>query len=76
MLQVERWNLEWDNDGREKDLVLEVDPANKQHFTDDLLDQLKSLCKEVSNRFNLGVSWAEEVKARVSDLRPRDWPTL
>jgi len=57
MLQVERWNLEWDDDGREKDLVLEVDPANKQHFTDDLLDQLKSLCKEVSNRFNLGVSW-------------------
>ncbi|MER5371830.1 hypothetical protein [Streptomyces sp. NPDC002553] len=57
MLQVERWMLEWDEDGREQDLVLEVDPANKPHFTDELVEKLKGLCREVSNRFNLGVSW-------------------
>ncbi|MEU9434128.1 hypothetical protein ACIRPQ_17870 [Streptomyces sp. NPDC101213] len=57
MLLVERWKLEWDDENREKDLVLEVDPANRQHFTDDLVAMLKNLCCEVSDRFDLGVNW-------------------
>ncbi|GGX27973.1 hypothetical protein [Streptomyces lomondensis] len=57
MLQVERWMLEWDDQGREKDLILEVDPANKSHFTNDLIEKLKGFCQEVSNRFNLDVNW-------------------
>jgi hypothetical protein len=57
MLQVERWMLEWDDHGREKDLVLEVDPANISHFTNDLVEKLKNLCAEVSERFGLGVGW-------------------
>lgn len=57
MLLVERWTLEWDDQNHENDLVLEVDPANRHHFTDDLISNLKHLCGEVSERFNLGVNW-------------------
>ncbi|MGV9849950.1 hypothetical protein ACWDWU_14425 [Streptomyces sp. NPDC003442] len=57
MLLVERWSLEWDDENQEKDLNLEVDPANKHHFTQDLVEKLKGLCCEVSDRFNLGVNW-------------------
>jgi hypothetical protein len=46
MLQVERWMLEWDDQGREKDLILEVDPANRSHFTNDLIEKLKGFCQE------------------------------
>jgi hypothetical protein len=59
LLQVDRWKLEWDDHGDEKDLMLEVDPANKSHFTDDLLQKLRDLCKEISVRFGLGVTWVE-----------------
>jgi hypothetical protein len=57
MLQVERWSLVWDDEGREKDLTLDVDPANKQHFAEVVVEHLKELCREVSNRFDLGVTW-------------------
>jgi hypothetical protein len=57
LLQVDRWSLEWDNEGHEKDLVLEVDPANKPHFTDDLIEKLKQLCQEISERFRVCVNW-------------------
>ncbi|WP_445276631.1 hypothetical protein [Streptomyces sp. DSM 41033] len=59
MLLVERWSLEWDERGNEKDLVLEVDPANRRLFTQDLVEKLNALCAEVSGRFGLGVSWIE-----------------
>ncbi|MEV5175056.1 hypothetical protein AB0L10_29140 [Streptomyces flaveolus] len=59
MLLVERWKLEWDDEAQEKDLQLEVDPANKHHFTEDLIAKLKDLCSEVSDRFGLGVNWVE-----------------
>ncbi|MFE2065929.1 hypothetical protein ACFXDH_26710 [Streptomyces sp. NPDC059467] len=57
MLLVERWKLEWDNEANEKDLQLEVDPANRNHFTDDLIAKLKDLCSEAAERFGLGVNW-------------------
>ncbi|KOU79847.1 hypothetical protein ADK61_10605 [Streptomyces sp. XY66] len=59
LLQVDRWKLDWDEEGREKDLVLEVDPANTSHFTNDLLEKLRKLCQEISGRFGLGVNWVE-----------------
>lgn len=57
MLQVERWALVWDDEGREKDLTLDVDPANRQQFTEAIVDHLKELCRDVSDRFDLGVTW-------------------
>ncbi|MFE7789454.1 hypothetical protein [Streptomyces sp. NPDC057460] len=59
LLQVDRWKLDWDQEGHEKDLVLEVDPANMSHFTDDLLQKLRQLCQEISGRLRLGVNWVE-----------------
>ncbi|WP_143668422.1 hypothetical protein [Streptomyces sp. f150] len=59
LLQVDRWQLEWDQGGHEKDLVLEVDPANLSHFGEDLLQKLRGLCKEISERLSLDVSWVE-----------------
>lgn len=59
LLQVDRWSLEWDEQGREKDLMLEVDPANKAHFNDALLGKLRPLCQEISGRFGIGVNWVE-----------------
>ncbi|MEU8573871.1 hypothetical protein [Streptomyces asoensis] len=59
LLQVNRWKLDWDDAGREKDLVLEVDAANKSHFTNDLLEKLRHLCQEISGRFGLGINWVE-----------------
>ncbi|MFI5966189.1 hypothetical protein ACIA8J_29005 [Streptomyces asoensis] len=59
LLQVNRWVLDWDDAGREKDLVLEVDAANRSHFTNDLLEKLRHLCLEISGRFGLGINWVE-----------------
>ncbi|MFI0217296.1 hypothetical protein [Streptomyces lydicus] len=59
LLQVDRWKLDWDDQGQEKDLVLEVDPANKSHFSEALLKKLRGLCQEISGRYSLGVTWVE-----------------
>ncbi|MCB5179939.1 hypothetical protein [Streptomyces antimicrobicus] len=59
MLLVERWALEWDNEGQEKDLVLDVDPANRGHFTQDVIEKLRAICSEVSDRFKYGINWIE-----------------
>lgn len=59
LLQVDRWSLELDEHGHEKDLMLEVDPANLSHFTEELLKKLRQLCREVSGRLALGVNWVE-----------------
>ncbi|MFE9973286.1 hypothetical protein ACFYRD_21655 [Streptomyces hirsutus] len=57
LLQVERWKIEWDDNNHEDDLILEVDAANKTHFTDDLLEMLRGLCREISEHFGLHVNW-------------------
>ncbi|MFF0745741.1 hypothetical protein ACFYVL_35660 [Streptomyces sp. NPDC004111] len=57
LLQVERWKIEWDDRNNEEDLILEVEAANKSHFTDDLLEKLRGLCREISEHFDLGVNW-------------------
>jgi hypothetical protein len=59
LLQVDRWKLEWDEQGREKDLTLEVDPANLSHFTTELVGKLRTLCQEVAGRLHLDVTWVE-----------------
>lgn len=59
LLQVDRWSLEWDERGDEKDLTLQVDPANVSQFTEEVLQKLRHLCQEVSGRLGLGVHWVE-----------------
>ncbi|WP_246144923.1 hypothetical protein [Actinacidiphila oryziradicis] len=73
ILLVEESRLEWDGNN-ENDLILEVHPSDRAAFTSDVVDKLKEVCTEVSNRLDYGVNWVV-VREVIPEVGP-NWRDL